>query len=87
MIKSPMSRLAKFPQIKAHSWFNSFNWEALINFDMPVPFKPKGKDDINDATSYPYVNHVLKMKKFRPPREKKVSTAIQKEYDSWFKNF
>ncbi len=86
LVKSPLSRLSKYVQIKSHPWFSGFNWEALINMDMPVPYKPKFEAD-PDINLAPYVNHIAKIKKYKPSGAKLISSIKQAEFDSWFRNF
>ena len=30
--------------LKSHPWFHGFNWDSLINRQMPTPFKPRVAD-------------------------------------------
>ena len=95
LIKNPLTRLCKPAHIKAHAYFNGFNWESLISLDFKVPYLPVIKDKPIDNTKVIPYNTYIKVNHynfyFQTVKEYEVNGEIDKkdqaDYDKWFKRF
>jgi len=84
LVVRPEDRLGSFAaadkDIKAHPFFNDFNWQKMEKLEAKVPFKPKVKDPLDGSNFDDYSKLELKEKKAKMTR---LTGAEQQLFDAF----
>ena len=51
VLKDPSKRLSTLDQVKAHPWFNNFDWEGLVNMTTEPLYVPDVQEDNFDSNN------------------------------------
>lgn len=63
--KKVSQRLCNLESAKNHPFFINFNWDDLLDFKLPAPYKPKETQNLNYDSKLRYINYLIKCSKKR----------------------
>ena len=85
--KSVLQRLTKVAKIKLHPFFDFFDWNGLITFEIESPYLPKYKD-FKDARLTPFVSFTQSdLTEWKADLYAKISEAQKQKNNAWFEEF
>ena len=85
--KNLLQRLYKLNRIKIHPFFESFNWNGLINFELDTPYLPKYKDFSNARLCAMVSLTQADLTEWKQDKYAKISEAQKKKNNVWFEAF
>ena len=63
-------RYCNYEQISCHTWFEGFDWDSLLSFDIKPSYIPNIEDDIfNEKDEKPYLDFINELKEWNDNEE------------------